>query len=111
MVTKNDSIIVESVGGVTKNDSIIVESVGGVNEPYLCEDVVPNTSSSDMESVCLETALSLENDVLPLVTIEGQVIFYKPHHRNSICWGLFVVNDDLHVDFENPQMLRCIVCI
>ncbi len=21
------------------------------------------------------------------------------------------MNDDLHVDFENPQMLKCIVCI
>jgi hypothetical protein len=48
----------------TKNDSLIVENVGGVGEPYLCEDVVPNTSSSDMESVCLETTLSLENVIL-----------------------------------------------
>jgi len=25
--------------------------------------------------------------------------------------GFFVVNDDLHVDLENLQMLQCIVCI
>jgi hypothetical protein len=49
---------------VTKSDSLIVENVGGVGEPYLCEDVVLNTSSSDMESVCLKTTISLEDEVL-----------------------------------------------
>jgi hypothetical protein len=47
-----------------ESDSFIVNSVGGVDEPYLCEDVVPNTSSLDMESVRLETTLSLENEIL-----------------------------------------------
>jgi len=64
-----------------------------------------------MESVHLETTLSLENEVLQLVTIEGQVIFEKPQHQISISWRFFVVNDDLHVDLENPQMLKCIVYI
>jgi hypothetical protein len=59
----------------TKNDSFIVENVGGVGEPYLCEDVVPNTSSLDMENVCLETTLSLENEVLQLIATEAQVVF------------------------------------
>jgi hypothetical protein len=49
---------------VTKSDYAIVESVGGVDEPFLCEDVVPNTSFSNMENVCLETIISLENEVL-----------------------------------------------
>jgi hypothetical protein len=47
-----------------ESDSFIVNSVGGVDEPYLCEDVFPNTSSLDMKSVRLETTLSLENEIL-----------------------------------------------
>jgi hypothetical protein len=74
----------------TKSDSLIVENVGGVGEPYLCEDVVPNTSSLDMESVCLETTLLLENEVLQLIITEAQVVFWKPHHQNSICWGFLL---------------------
>jgi hypothetical protein len=70
----------------TKNDSIIVENVGGVGEPYSCEDVVPNTSSLDMKNVCLETTNLLENEVLQLVATQAQVVFWKPHHQNSICW-------------------------
>jgi hypothetical protein len=34
-----------------ESDYFIVNSVGGVDEPYLCEDVFPNTSSLDMK-VC-----------------------------------------------------------
>jgi hypothetical protein len=49
---------------VIKSDSLIVENVGGVGEPYLCEDVVLNTSSSNMESVYFKTTISLENEVL-----------------------------------------------
>jgi len=36
---------------VREKNYTIVESVGGVDELYLCEDVVPNTSFSDMENV------------------------------------------------------------
>jgi hypothetical protein len=96
---------------VTQSDYAIIESVGGVDEPYLCEDVVPNTSFSNMENVCLETTISLEDEVFWFVVIEVQVVFWKPHHRNSICWSLFVLNDGLHVDLEILQMLQCIVCI
>jgi hypothetical protein len=42
----------------------IINNVGEVDEPYLREDVVPNTSSLDMESVHLETTLLLKNEVL-----------------------------------------------
>jgi hypothetical protein len=49
---------------VIENNYAIVENVGGVDGPYLCEDVVPNTSFSNMENVCLETTISLENEVL-----------------------------------------------
>jgi len=42
---------------VTQRNYAIVESVGGVDEPYLCENVVPNTSFSNMENVFLETTI------------------------------------------------------
>jgi hypothetical protein len=45
---------------VTKYDFVIVENVGWVDEPYLCENVVPNISFSDMENVHLETIISLK---------------------------------------------------
>jgi hypothetical protein len=63
-----------------ESDYLIVESVGEVDEPYLCEDVVPNTSFSNMESVHLKSTISLKNEVLQLVTIKAQAILWKPHH-------------------------------
>jgi hypothetical protein len=27
-----------------------------------------------------------------------------------ICWGFFVMNNGLHVDLVNLQMLQCIIC-
>jgi hypothetical protein len=49
---------------VRENNYTTVESVGGVDEPYLCEDVIPNTSFPDMKNVHLKTTISLENEVL-----------------------------------------------
>jgi len=60
---------------VIESDSLIVESVDGVDKRYLCEDVIPNISSLDMERVRLETTLSLKNEVLQLIAIEGEIIF------------------------------------
>jgi hypothetical protein len=53
-----------------EGDFLIGEIFGGVDEPYLWEDVVPNTSSSNMENVCLETTILLENEILQFITIE-----------------------------------------
>jgi hypothetical protein len=58
-----------------KNDYFITNNVGGVDEPYLRVDVVPNTSSLDMESVHLEITLLLENEVLQFVVIKDQIVF------------------------------------
>jgi hypothetical protein len=49
---------------VTKCDFVIIENVGQVDESYLCENVVPNISFSNMESVHLETTISLKNEIL-----------------------------------------------
>jgi hypothetical protein len=47
----------------------------------------------------------VKNDELHLVAITIQVCKWKPKNKNSICWGLFAINDNFSVDFKNPQML------
>jgi uncharacterized membrane protein YagU involved in acid resistance len=37
-----------------------------------------------------------------LVTIQTQAIAWKLHNQISICWGFFVVNDNLPMDLEKP---------
>ncbi len=59
---------------VIEGDFLVGEIFGGVDEPYLCEDVVPDISSSKIENVCLETIILLKNEVLQLITIEIQVV-------------------------------------
>jgi hypothetical protein len=41
-------------------------------------------------------------EVVQLVAIKAQVALWKPHHHSSICWGFFVVNDNLPIDIVNP---------
>ncbi len=43
---------------------LLLKVFSGVDEPYLCEDVIPNNSFSNMENVRLKTTVSLENEVL-----------------------------------------------
>jgi len=39
-------------------------------------------------------------------------LYYRKHTiKIPFARGFFVVNDDLHVDFENLQMLQCIIYI
>ncbi len=35
---------------------------------------------------------------------------WKSHSCMSIYWGLFALNNGLHVDLVNLQMLQCIIC-
>ncbi len=92
-----------------ENDFFIVNNVGGVDKPYLCEDVVPNTSSLDMESLRLEITLSLENEVLQFSSYKSSNCILETTPLKLYLLGFFVENDDLHVDLENPQMLQCII--
>jgi len=46
--------------------------------------------------------------VVQLVVIKVQATLWKPHHCSFVCWGFFL-NNNLHVDIMNPQMLRCII--
>lgn len=34
----------------------------------------------------------------------------KFHNCMPICWGLFIMNNGLHVDLVNLQMLQCVIC-
>lgn len=35
---------------------------------------------------------------------------WKFHNCMPICWGLFIMNNGLHVDLVNLQMLQCMIC-
>jgi len=43
--------------------------------------------------------------------MEVRVLLWKLHNNTSICLNFFVVNENLPVDLENPQMLWCIVYV
>jgi hypothetical protein len=62
-----------------------------------------------MESVCLGLGNWMKNEVLQVIIIQAQVTLWKPHHRVSILRGFLAMNDDLHVDLENSQMLQRII--
>jgi hypothetical protein len=41
--------------------------------------------------------------------IQAHAVAWNPHSWNSICWGFFIVNDNLLVDLVKLQMSRCII--
>jgi len=64
----------------------------------------PITTSSflDIESVHLQIGNNVPNlNVFQLVTIEAQAIAWRPHGWISICWEIFLVNDNHPMDLEN----------
>jgi hypothetical protein len=67
---------------VTKDEIVLVESVGGVDGPPTFEDVT--TNSSHMENVHLKLGNLLENEILRFTTAQVQIAFWKPHHCVSI---------------------------
>ncbi len=36
--------------------------------------------------------------------------FWKPHRRTFLCWGCYCVNNNVVIDFENAQIMHCILC-
>jgi hypothetical protein len=53
----------------------------------------------------------MSNDnISQLVAIEAQVVAWKHHNHLLICWGIFAINDGLHVDLVKLQVLQCIIC-
>jgi hypothetical protein len=86
----------------------IIECVCGVDEytsntPYYMDAYLV----SDVGSVHMQTNNLLNVDVLQVTIIEMQVVLWILHNQMSICWGFFIINDNLHFDFESSQMLQC----
>ncbi len=70
----------------------------------------PIGNLSNVEFVHLKCDSNLlENDDVQLTIVEVQIQQCKPHNMTSICWGFFIINDNLLIDFENPQMLWCTI--
>jgi hypothetical protein len=42
--------------------------------------------------------------------LHAQIIIWKSHGRNSLCWVFFGVNDNKDVNVKCPQTMRCILC-
>jgi hypothetical protein len=86
---------------------MVLESVGGVDEdsPKLSRN--PTTNFSNGESIHLLQCDNdlVENDDLHFAIVATQAHKWKSNNKNSICWGLFVINDNLPVDLKNAQML------
>ncbi len=67
---------------VTKDEIVFVENVGGVDGPPTFEDVT--TTSSHMENVHIKLGSSLKNEVLQFTITQVQFALWKPHHCVSI---------------------------
>jgi hypothetical protein len=67
---------------VTKDEIVFVENVGGVDGPPTFEDVT--TNSSHMENVQIKLGSSLKNEVLQFTITQVQFALWKPHHCVSI---------------------------
>jgi hypothetical protein len=88
--------------------SFVFESMGGIDEVTpnvnICQPshYLPNMKSVHQQ--CDQSNVLVSNKA-HLQVMEIQALLWKLHNKTSICWSLFVVNDNLHVDLENPQML------
>ncbi len=92
----------------------VVESASRIDSNF-CDLTTSNIvgSSLNVESVAVgnlafgDVAAIIE--VVQFTVIKVQATLWKPH----CCYPfvrVLVINDNLHVDIVNPQMLRCIIC-
>jgi hypothetical protein len=93
---------------VVENNALIVKSINGVDESFVFEYVTTNMTGKrlDMERVCFQLDNSMKVEILQLVATQAQAMFWKPHNGASIVRGFFLMNNYLHVNIVNPQMLR-----
>jgi len=93
-----------------KEDEVMVfDSVGGVDEDTYGLNKNSTTRLLNAENVYLPCDNDLvDDDELHLVTIVIQTHKWKPNNKNSICWGLFTINDNSPIDIKNPHMSHCI---
>lgn len=84
--------------------------MGQINETIAHNmNVVPFHNLSDVESVHQQCDNIVFNE-MNLQIMELQSLLWKPHNMMYTCWNCFVVNNNIHFDLVNPQMLRCIIC-
>jgi hypothetical protein len=92
---------------MVEDRSFVLESMGGIDEVTFNVNICqPSHYLSNVKNVhwqCDQSDVLVSNKA-HLQAMEMQALLWKLHNRTSICWSLFVVNN-LHVDFENPQML------
>ncbi len=53
-----------------------------------------------------------DNDVfdeMHLQVMELQTLLWKQHNVMYMCWSFFVINDNIPIDFANPQMLHYVI--
>jgi hypothetical protein len=81
----------------------VVESVGEIDFNFFdltTSNIIGNNLNVESMGVgnlaCGHVATTIK--VVKLATIKIQVKLWKPHHRSSIFWGFFAINDNLHVD-------------
>lgn len=79
----------------------VVEIVGKINSNFF--DLTTSNifgNILDFESMTIDNVVAIK--IVQLATIKVQVTLWKPHHHSPICWGFFVVNDNLPIEILNP---------
>jgi hypothetical protein len=102
---------------MVEKECYFVESMGGINED------TPSTTlfhmSSSLAYISFSSFSNVENvptpnmsnvDVSQLDVVKAQVVAWRPHSCMFICWGFFVVRNDLPMDLVKSQVLQCISC-
>jgi len=86
----------------------VVEIVGKINSNFF-DLTTSNIAGNifDFESTKIDNVVAIK--IMQLATIKIQATLWKPHHHSPICWGFFVVNDNLPIDIVNPWMLKYII--
>ncbi len=55
----------------------------------------------------------MESEKLMKMNLKRQHVqrkFQKLHGLTTLCWGFYCVNDNGEIDFENAQIMRCVLC-
>jgi hypothetical protein len=86
----------------------VVEIVGKINSNFFdltTSNMVGNIL--DFESTAIDNVVAIK--IMQLATIKIQATLWKTHHHSLVCWGFFVVNDNLPIDIVDPWMLKYII--
>ncbi len=98
--------------------SFVDENITSGNNEIIKEcmnDVILEKKKEGNSSVHTNPRRNPKNDIEQLMKINLKKLhvqrkYWKPHGRNYLCWGVFCINDNVEVDLENTQMMRCILC-